>query len=494
MAKAKKKITVKKKISGNQRKATDGLLRVLSSAMVSRSALAAGLGDQFGGDRNIYESCGYKEVLTFQDFEKKFKRMGIADRIVKAYPDATWKGMPEVIDDEDENNFTDFEKEWKLYVKRLKLRHYFRRLDIISGIGEYGVLFLGFNDVKKPEDMQNEPSGVSQLLYVKPYSQTNATIHSTVNDPSDPRYGLPEIYKLKVQVQMADSEGASSRTHLVHWKRVIHVAEELEESDVYGTPRLQKIFNNLYDVQKIAGGSGEMFWRGGFPGYSFEKDPEYEFDQTSDAIDDEIENYIHGLSRFLKLEGVTAKPLSPQVANPKEHFDIQMKLISAQSKIPVRILLGSERGELASSQDQQAWYDRVAERRENFAEAVIVRAFIDRLISVGAITAPASVDDALDGDYDYRLEWPPLIESNEKETSEIVLNVTKALAEYIKSGADQIVPPEYFLTDLLGWDSERVQEMMKSVEEYLEQEREEAEAAGLEEPEEEIDIEEEEAE
>ena len=33
---------------------------------------------------------------------------------------------------------------------------------------------------------------------------------------------------------------------------------------------MQRSYNRLLDARKILGGSGEMFWRGGFPGYSFE--------------------------------------------------------------------------------------------------------------------------------------------------------------------------------------------------------------------------------
>ena len=77
-----------------------------------------------------------------------------------------------------------------------------------------------------------------------------------------------------------------------------------------------------------------------------------------------------------------------------------MKLISAASGIPLRIMTGSERGELASTQDDGNWASRIEERQLHFAEPMILRPLIDRLIELRALPEPS------DGEYqlnDYRL-------------------------------------------------------------------------------------------
>ena len=49
-------------------------------------------------------------------------------------------------------------------------------------------------------------------------------------------------------------------TGLVHASRVIHVAEDILDDEVYGIPRLEPLYNYLDDLLKVVGGSAEMFW------------------------------------------------------------------------------------------------------------------------------------------------------------------------------------------------------------------------------------------
>jgi hypothetical protein len=58
--------------------------------------------------------------------------------------------------------------------------------------------------------------------------------------------------------------------------------------------------------------------------------------------------------------------------------------------------MGSERGELASSQDKLNWDERILDRRTQFAGPFVVRPFIDRLIEFGALPQPT----------EYVIRWP----------------------------------------------------------------------------------------
>ena len=60
-----------------------------------------------------------------------------------------------------------------------------------------------------------------------------------------------------------------------------------------------------------------------------------------------------------------------------------MSLIGGTLGIPTRILLGSERGQLASSSDERNFSSRVKERQQSYAEPTMIRAFTNRLKSVG---------------------------------------------------------------------------------------------------------------
>ena len=440
-------------------------LQQLTSVIASRATLASKLGESFDGDRELYTACGYPELITYARYKGRFTRQDIAKRIVTAYPDATWRGIPDVYETEDDKE-TEFEKAWDKLLKDVSVYHYLNRVDKITGIGRYGVLFMGFDDGLL---MDQPVENAKELLYLQPYAENHATISQIVTDRKDKRYGLPLYYKLQMGASNISSGTKVSTTQeeRVHWSRVIHVAEGCTESDVYGTPRLECVYNRLQDIETITGGSAEMFWRGGFPGMSLEADAGTALQGTA-ALEDEIEAYMQGLTRVLRLQGIKANQLDTQVANPKFHIEVQLQLISGATGIPVRILTGSERGELASTQDKGNWDSRVDERRKTFAGPSILTPLIDRLIEVGVLPGPK------DG---YTIEWPDIGALDEKEMAEIAKNKAEAMAKYVSSGAEAIMPPQVFLVSVLGYTDEEATSMLKDVVETIREEDEEGAAA-----------------
>jgi len=447
----------------------------LASVNLTRSSLARGLGKMYGGQRDVYATLGYKKDLEFDDYNRKFVRQDIAKRIITAYPDATWRGQPSVIETEDPNQTTAFEKSWDELTDTINVWSYFTRVDKLAGIGKYAVLFLGFDDVSAPEELANEvQAGTSRrLLYMQPYSEKNAEVNTWDADHTSERYGLPMTYKLRsVNFNVAgtktdDIRQTASFDLTVHWSRIVHVAEGLLESNVMGVPRLECVYNRLENLELIAGGSAEMFWRGASKDLALEMEPGTQIDDE-DALNDEIDEYVHNLRRVLKLKGIKAKNLAPGAEDPEKHVDVQLKLISGATGIPVRILTGSERGELASTQDKENWTDRVAERRNDFAEPVIMAQFIDRCVAAGVLKAP--------GEEGYTVVWPDIDALSDKDQAEIGKLRSEALKAYVASGAEVVVPPMHFLTRFLGFTEEEAEAMMEEVMEMLEQERQDAEA------------------
>jgi len=436
-------------------------IKHLTSVIVSRAAMSAKLGQSFDGDRELYEACGYPMTLTYSRYKGRFTRQDIAKRIVTAFPDATWRGIPEVYEVEDEKQ-TQFEKDWEVLLSGIDIYHFLNRVDKLAGIGSYAVLLLGLDD---GADFSQPASPSSKLLYLQPYAENHASISLFETDKKQERYGLPTMYKIQMGVERTDGGGTvtGSGEQRVHWSRIVHVAEGCMESNVYGTPRLECVYNRLQDVETISGGSAEMFWRGAFPGYSLEADADAKLQSTTE-LEDEIEAYMHGLTRVMRLQGIKANALETQVANPKFHIDVQLQLIAGATGIPVRILTGSERGELASSQDQNNWEHRVDERRKDFAEPFILNPLIDRLIDVGVLTEPK------DG---YQVDWPDIGALDDKEQAEVAKNRAEALAKYIQSGADAVMPPMAFLTSVMGYTEDEATAMLEDVVDIIR--REEAE-------------------
>ena len=411
------------------------------STLTNRLMLGKGAGVSYGGKRDLYNALGYNTNLTFRDYYSSYRRDDICQTIIDIKPDTTWRNAPEVT--EDENEETEFESQWDALKKRRRLHHFIHKADRLSGIGCYGVIFLGFNDANQ-SNLKIEAQRASDLLYLNCFHEENAKIKTWNKNKTSERFGLPETYEITITTEETRTEKIE-----VHWSRIIHIAENTCEGEVFGTPRLEPLFNRLNDLLKIVGGSGEMFWRGAYPGINFGVDADTKLDpDDKEAMKEQIDEYMHNFRRFLLLKGVDPEVLQSQLADPSKHFDIQMSIISAVTRIPKRILLGSERGELASSQDERAWLQHIEERRQNHAEPNILRPFIDRLIKVGVLTEPKE---------GYTVKWKPLLVKDDKEKAEINKIKTETIAAYGNSmGAEMIVPPKFFLRNIMGFSEDEV--------------------------------------
>jgi uncharacterized protein len=428
-------------------------LVVFASQLVARQMLAAGLGvQQYQGKRNLYEALGYPLNLTFDDYFSRYTRQEIAKAVIDRPVKATWQGDLELIETEDPN-MTPFEEGWKDLNWRLGLKTRLARVDKLTGIGQYGVLLLGLNDVRKPEDFRNPVSkGPLKLLYVRPFSEKTAPILSYETNPRSPRYGSPLTYNIEVQdISSGGSTNATTSMFVeVHHSRVIHIVDDNLESEILGTPRLQPVFNRLLDIEKIVGGDAEMFWRGARPGYQGKIDKDFHLTPAMEAkLQDQIDEYEHNLRRMILNEGISFEDLKQQMSDPKSHFDIQISALSAETGIPKRVLMGSERGELASSQDADEWKTFIQSRREDHAEPRIIRPFVDRIIKLGIIPAPEKY---------YRIDWLDLFSISEKDRVEIGKSRANAIREYTTNPlAEAIMPPKAFFELCLGLSTGQIE-------------------------------------
>ncbi len=424
-------------------------------ALVSRAQLIARLGQQYGNDRDIYEALGYPTTITFSDYSTRYTRQDMAKAVIDRPVDGTWRNGFVISEPEDKEE-TPFEAAWAKLEKTFGVSSRFHRVDKLTSLGKYGVLFFGLDDVQTSDQFKAPVNqGERKLLYLKPFSEQSATIKNWETSPKDPRYGLPTMYEISIRVPGSDRV----QTVLVHHSRVIHITQELLEDEADGTPQLQVVYNRLFDLEKLVGGSAEMFWRGARPGYQGMINTDYQLDtDTEDDLQDQLDEYENNLRRILMLEGVELKALTPQISDPSTHVDVQIQMISAVTGIPKRILTGSERGELASTEDRGNWFDKLQTRREQYAEPSIIRPFVDRCVELGVLPEPGATG--------YSVEWPDLYAPSEEEKAGIGKTRSEALANYAKDPSIQsVVTPEAFLQYFLGFDEDqvtRITEMMEA--------------------------------
>jgi len=435
----------------------NGLQLKVFSELVNRMMLASKLGVQYEGSRNLYQALGYKTVLTFDDYYVRYTRQDMAKAIIDRPVKATWSGPLELIES-DVAEDTELEEAWESLNRQFGLKTILSRVDRLTGIGRYGVLLLGLDDVSNQAGFEQPvKTGTRKLVYLKPFGEKTAKIESYEENPKNERYGQPLIYN----IQVADVASQKSQIVRVHYSRILHITDDNLESEVYGTPRLEAVFNRMMDLEKIIGGDAEMFWRGARPGYHGKLDEEFSATKEfEDKLKTQLDEYEHDLRRVLMLEGVDMKALDQQIADPSNHVDVVIQMVSAVTGIPKRVLTGSERGELASTQDTSEWLSYVQARREDHAEPRIVRPTVDRFIELGILPAPQEED--------YQVLWQDLFSISEKAKVEIGKGRANALREYTYNPiAEMIIPPDAFLEKFLGFTTDEITLIKKMRDEQI---------------------------
>ncbi len=425
--------------------------------------MRSGVGRQYDGLRDVQKVCGYAENLTWQDYWDTYDRFELAGRIVEAYPSSTFTQAPSVID-----RLTGEETKFELQMNGL-LKHtpmissYLQRLDILAGIGQYAIMLMGVDDGLTLETPMN-PNRKNKITYLRPFKQGDIAIVRWEDSLYSPRYGRPTLYQVKLQqpttlpgtLQHGGTVAMQEYDVFIHHSRVIHFADNLLENDVFGTSRLHRVYNRLADALKIVSGSAEMFWRGAYQGMAFETDAEAQIDDaTREKMKTDIEQYLLGLTRQILLQGTKARSLAPNITSPSDHFDVIMTMIAVAAKMPKRILMGTEQGKLASTQDLHTWNRSVEERRHNTAEPRLVRAVVEWCI-VNKV-----VDPPVDGTY--KVKWPPLAIPDEAEKAKVSVQYTDALASYIGSKAHLLMKFDVYLQKVWGLPQKEAEALAKDV-------------------------------
>lgn len=426
-----------------------------------------------GETLDIDRECKYPSELSVMDMLDAFNRNGIASRIVSLYPCESWQVEPSVYENPSSATKTPFEKSVHELLKRISLFHKLEILDIIAGIGRYGILLLGFDDGKdlsekvpslNSDGTKRRGGKKYDLIYARPIPEVYASIKEIDTDVSSPRYGMPLLYEIQFvdSVPSSDVSGFGSsfsvKKVLVHWTRVIHFADNQMYSDVYGIPRLQQVYNHVLDLKKVLGASGQGYWNGGFPGISLETHPSLEYvdfdEETKNRTKEEIANFQSGLQRYLATVGMTVRTLSPNIADPSPHIRAHLTAISIAMAVPSRIFMGAEEGKLASNQDSRIWVKRLRKRQTQIINNYLILPTLNRLIAVGAIKENKS---------DIKIFWPDLAAPSGYDKAIIFQKVTDALSKYISGKVYKIISVRDYLHNIMSLDTEEVDMILESM-------------------------------
>jgi hypothetical protein len=422
----------------------EGLLfwRIANSLLQSRIDNTIGLGRMYDGDRDIYEALGLPKILSFEDLNSRYRRKGYGRRVVELYPRESWKKIPTITDKGDPKNKSKFESGFEELAKNLRLWHWLLQADIQAGINQYSVLYLGSEgDTKVPLE-----SG--EITYLRAFNDDKATISTCNIDRTSNRFGWPELYGIQF------GESTSNFSKPVHHSRVIHIADNIDSSPIYGSSRMEPVFNNVIALEMIVSGDAEGFWRSNIPKYHGNAKEGAKLASTfGEDMGEKLKTLIHNFQQYIVTQGVELNTLAPDIVDPTPHADANIAEICTTLGCPRRVFEGSERGELSSSQDAKNWAGKMDKRRRDQNETVILRPFIDRAIEIGSLAEPEGGA--------YSVDWPALVDDEPAIKAETAKTITEAIAAYANSvGAESLLPFESFLSEVLEWDQDKIKRVV----------------------------------
>lgn len=393
----------------------DGYLGViLNTISTIRKRLGGGTyGFSPDGKRNYNELFGYGEDLSYTDYLGMYRRGGIANAVVRKLPKACWREIPKIMVGEKE-----ILKEELEVLKTMGFLKALERADIINRIGNFSVLLIGLPD---STDL-NLPLGSANTLdgsYFNPYSYDGIEITRTDTDPASPRFGLPIEYQVRVtNIDRSKRKSTTFVTHIVHYTRIIHLAEGALDSSIEGASSLEPVWNALIDKDKVRGGSGEAFFRNARQKLSLEavNGAQVATDNASKAaLKENVEDFQNGWDDVLRLNNMKANMLQPGLSSPKDSFEIAVEEISGTTGIPIRILTGKGGGQTTGSEDKASWNSLITDRQDQDCSIWLLRGL--------GIFAEAGIFDLPDN---AKVVWPVQKSLNEKEASETARNKAQA--------------------------------------------------------------------
>lgn len=363
---------------------------------------------------NHYADFGYPEAVTFELAFHAYSRIGIGRAGVDKTVDKTWQDNPWLQefarDDGDDTPETPVEKEIRERFAELRVWQNLGTADRRGMVGRYAGVILRLADNKRlDQPVGRVPGGLRGLVEVIPAWEGQLQVSQWDADETSDTYGQPKMFQFNEA--SVDKATTQPRQFNVHPDRVIIWSET---GTVHGSSVLEAGYNSLLDLEKIRGAGGEGFWKNAKAGLSLEIDKDAKIadmatamgvpvDEVVDRMDEQVESFNKGFDKSILLQGITAKPMQVTLPSPEHFFLIALQDFAASLSIPLKILVGSQTGERASTEDAAEWAKTVMSRRADETVPNIMT-FVRRLVRFGILK-----------DADWNLDWSDLTEASMTE-------------------------------------------------------------------------------
>jgi len=352
---------------------------------------------------------GYPDHVDFDAAYQRYLRNGIAFAGIEQTILKTWQDNPELWENKDAKE-TYGESEIRQKFDDLRLWQKLAEADRRSMVGGYSGLILRYADDKRfLEPVDTVPGGLDGLVDVIPAWAGQLTVSSWDTDEMSPTYGEPTMFGFNESAVGDNSDRqAKNRSFELHPDRVLIWSKD---GTVHNHSILEPGFNNLIDMEKISGAGGEGFWKNAKSAPIMETDADVSIadmakgmgvgvDEMADKMNEQVEDFNKGFDAMLMLQGMKAKTLGVTLPQPEEFFNVALQGFAASIGIPLKVLVGSQSGERASTEDADEWSRTNMARRTNTARPTIM-ALVKKLETVRVLP-----------EQDWYIYWSDLTEAS----------------------------------------------------------------------------------
>lgn len=332
---------------------------------------------------------GYRPDLTTADYRAAWERGGVAFGAVEKVLGKVWATAPWVIEGDptaEATAVTAWEAEIAQWADDVGAWAALRHADRMRMLGGWAGLVVRIADGKRLDQPVKRISSLAAIVELVPVYRDQLTVIDRELNEASADYGKPRMWSYTEPA----SAGLPAREVQVHADRLIVVGDPR-----LGVPFLRAGYNDLVNIEKILGGSGEAFLKNSARHLNINFNPDVQLQQLADAygvpvaeineIFNEVTREINaGNDAAIITQGATVTPLVATAPDPRPAFEVAIQSFSAATDIASKILIGNQTGERASTEDLRAFNERCQADRVAIVGAS-VRALIQRLIQLGAL-------------------------------------------------------------------------------------------------------------
>lgn len=378
-----------------------------------------------GAKHNHYVDFGYPTVVGFDLLYSMYTRNSVAKAAVNKTVGKTWETNPLLQERARDAGQPKPETRREALIRQwfddLRFWQRLAECDRRALVGRYAGAILRIADGERfDQPVGVVGNGLDGLVEIIPAWEGQLTVSQWDTVETSETYGQPTMYAFQ-EAAVGDSKQPRSLT--IHPDRVVIWSED---GTLNGRSPLEAGYNDLMDVEKVRGGGAEGFWKNAksapiletAPGASLTemaKSMGVKPEDVVDKMNDQVRDFQSGFDVVLMLQGMTAKPMTVTLpASPEHYFLVAAQCFAASFAIPLKILLGSQSGERASTEDAGEWARTNMGRRTNIVVPAIM-AVIRRLERFNILPQR-----------DWHLDWADLTAANDDQKVERVAKMTTA--------------------------------------------------------------------